>query len=142
MCVCLCIFFVRSSLARHDVLGRFDRLMVFVKAPPFYFLAGAGGALTLLDNQARPSRRPSPVVAQLGTTYQTLSLSLESCRASVTSCGFMAVGESCLVSFHARFSGVTVAVKKGWCVPSCTYPRANLACWRKRATGYPSSPYH
>lgn len=55
-----------------------------------YFLAGAGGALTLLESQARPSRRPSPVVAQLGTTYQTLSLSLESCRASVTSWGFMA----------------------------------------------------
>lgn len=55
-----------------------------------YFLAGAGGALTLFDNHARPSRRPSPVVAQLGTTYQTLSLSLESWRASVTSWGFMA----------------------------------------------------
>ena len=30
------------------------------------------------------------MVAQLGTTYQTLSLSLESCSFSVTSCGFMA----------------------------------------------------
>lgn len=56
-----------------------------------YFLAGAGGALTLLDSQARPSSRPSPVVAQLGTTYQTLSFSFDRFRASVTSCGFMAV---------------------------------------------------
>lgn len=56
-----------------------------------YFFTGAGGALTLLDSQARPSRRPSPVVAQLGTTYHTLSLSLESWRASVTSWGFRAV---------------------------------------------------
>ena len=57
-----------------------------------YFLgtAGAGVALTLLDSQANPSSRPSPVVAQLGTTYQTLSLSFWSCKASVTSCGFMA----------------------------------------------------
>lgn len=72
-------------------------------APPssasrLYFLAGAGGVLTLLDNQARPSMRPSPVVAQLGTTYHTLSLSLESWSASVTSCGFIAVNllVSCL----------------------------------------------
>lgn len=46
-----------------------------------------GGALT------KPSRRPSPVVAQLGTTYQILSFSWLSFRASVTSWGFIAVGD-------------------------------------------------
>jgi hypothetical protein len=55
-----------------------------------YFLAGAAGVLTLFDSHAKPSNKPSPDVAQLGTTYQTLSLSLDSWSASVTSCGFMA----------------------------------------------------
>lgn len=62
----------------------------------FYFLGGGaaaaaeGWALTLLDSQARPSSRPSPVVAHDGTTNQTLSFSLLSWSASVTSWGFMA----------------------------------------------------
>lgn len=57
-----------------------------------YFFGGppAGGDLTLLDNQAKPSSRPSPVVAQLGTTNHILSLSLLSSRRWVTSWGFMA----------------------------------------------------
>lgn len=58
-----------------------------------YFLAGAAGVFTLLDSQARPSSRPSPVVAQLGTTNHILSFSWFSLRASVTSCGFIAVVE-------------------------------------------------
>ena len=58
----------------------------------YFFPAGAGGDLTLFDSHARPSSSPSPVVAQLGTTYQTLSFSLSSWRALVTSCGFIAVG--------------------------------------------------
>lgn len=37
-----------------------------------------------------PSSKPSPVVAQLGTTYHILSFSWLSFRASVTSCGFIA----------------------------------------------------
>jgi hypothetical protein len=65
-------------------------LLLRVRVRFLYFLTGAGDALTLLDSQDRPSRRPSPLVAHEGTTYQTLSLSLESCSASVTSCGVMA----------------------------------------------------
>ncbi len=53
-----------------------------------YFWAGVAGDLTLLDSHASPSKRPSPVVAQLGTTYQILSFSLDSCSASVTSLWF------------------------------------------------------
>lgn len=62
---------------------------------PVYFLGGGMGALTLVDSQPSPSTRPSPVVAHEGTTYQTLSLSLESWRASVTSLGLRAGGEEC-----------------------------------------------
>ena len=48
----------------------------------------------LLDSHASPSRRPSPDVAQLGTTYQTLSLSLWSSSAAVTWLGFFAKKEN------------------------------------------------
>ena len=41
----------------------------------------------------RPSNMPSPVVAQLGTTYQILSLRELSFNRSWTSCGVMAVLE-------------------------------------------------
>ena len=72
-----------------------------------YFFAAGGGDLTLFESHAwvmlvfnyvrvkrrctSPSRSPSPVVAQLGTTNQILSFSVDSLRASVTSCGFIAV---------------------------------------------------
>jgi hypothetical protein len=46
---------------------------------------GGGGDLT------KPSSNPSPVVAQLGTTNHILSFRVVSLRASVTSCGFIAV---------------------------------------------------
>lgn len=41
--------------------------------------------------RTNPSSNPSPVVAQLGTTNQILSFSVESLSASVTSCGFIAI---------------------------------------------------
>lgn len=63
-----------EEVGRESVSTEHGRKTVIFQ--PIYFLAGVGGAFTLLDNQARPSSRPSPVVAQLGTTYQTLSLSL------------------------------------------------------------------
>lgn len=55
-----------------------------------YFFGCVGGDLTLFDSQARPSSSPSPVVAQLGTTYQILSFRVLSFSMSVTSCGFIA----------------------------------------------------
>ena len=49
------------------------------------------GSLTLLLSHARPSKMPSPVVAQLGSTFQTWSLAiLSSCSLSETSFGRMA----------------------------------------------------
>ena len=40
--------------------------------------------------RTRPSNSPSPVVAQLGTTYQSLSFSWSSFSRSWTSAGFIA----------------------------------------------------
>lgn len=105
-------------------------------SPPeleLYFLAGAaGGALTLLESQARPSRRPSPVVAQLGTTYHTLSLSLDSCSTSVTSWGFMArYCQQLLV-----LGRLAAHADNPWQV---TYLRSDPACWQRLITGCPSS---
>jgi len=81
------------------------------KAPSSYFFGAFGGDLTLFDSHAyynqslsfpssmrcfrkdertKPSSKPSPVVAQLGTTNQILSLSCDNFSASVTSCGFIA----------------------------------------------------
>lgn len=63
----------------------------YLKSIRDYFLGGGAGiALTLLESHAKPSIRPSPVVAQLGTTYQSLSLSFESWSCSVTSWGVKA----------------------------------------------------
>jgi hypothetical protein len=51
-----------------------------------------GGSLTLLESHANPSKIPSPVVAQLGSTFHTWSLAiLSNCRRSETSFGRMAV---------------------------------------------------
>lgn len=57
-----------------------------------YFFGGPwAGDLTLLDSQARPSRRPSPVVAQLGTTDHVLPWSLLSSSLVVMSLGSKAI---------------------------------------------------
>lgn len=40
--------------------------------------------------RTKPSNSPSPVVAQLGTTYQSLSFSWSSLSSSCTSAGFIA----------------------------------------------------
>lgn len=49
------------------------------------------GSLTLLLSHARPSKMPSPVVAQLGSTFHVWSLAIR-CRSSMseTSLGLIA----------------------------------------------------
>lgn len=54
---------------------------------------------TIKGEQTSPSNSPSPVVAQLGTTNHILSFSCVSLRASVTSCGFMAIVSMMLAAF-------------------------------------------
>src|SRR5690349_15030117 len=92
----VCQLIHQKFLAHHSTVKgvhcRIVRSIGKVLAAAYFFAGAAGGALTLLESHAKPSRRPSPVVAQLGTTYQTLSFSLDRCRASVTSWGFIAVG--------------------------------------------------
>ena len=70
-----------------------------------------------------PSKSPSPVVAQLGTTYQILSLSLLSCSFSVISVGDMAR--------NTKVESTTSDDRSSRC--STTYRRRRLACWRTPA---------
>lgn len=73
----------------------------------------------------RPSKMPSPVVAQLGSTFQTWSLAiLSNCRPSDTSFGRMADGVSL----------VNIAELIG------TYLLAGPACLRILEAAHPSFP--
>jgi len=86
-----------------------------------HFLFGFGGDLTLFVSHANPSSNPSPVVAQLGTTNQILSLSWESLSASVTSCGFIAPGISCLfanTSNNESFISRSLMIRCNSCLAS------------------------
>lgn len=72
-------------------------------------LAHFAGSLTLLLSHARPSKMPSPVVAQLGSTFQVWSFAIR-CRsnASETSFGRIATPLLSVKSpFLARFETPT-----------------------------------
>lgn len=100
----------------------------------FYFLAtGAGGDLTLFDNHAKPSSKPSPVKAQDGTTYHTLSFSLSSCRAAVTSCTFISARGK--TSSSVNLSGY---LRRGF----VTYGVHHPACSQKLGASNPSFRDH
>lgn len=83
------------------------------------------GSLTLLLSQARPSKMPSPVVAQLGSTFQVWSLAIR-CRSSMseTSLGRIAIAllSVCLLQSPLRDTNLLVCP----------------ACSRRPATAHPS----
>ena len=73
-------------------LGRWGVILRYWRARPiFKFISQRNGKREGENwEPTKPSSKPSPVVAQLGTTNQILSFSWLSLRASVTSAGFIA----------------------------------------------------
>ena len=61
-------------------------------------LSEGSSCLGVWSTLTNPSRSPSPVVAQLGTTYHVRSLSCVSLSFSVTSVGVIEPGISCLLA--------------------------------------------
>lgn len=86
----------------------------------FKFAAYFAGSLTLLLSHASPSKMPSPVVAQLGSTFQTWFLAIRSSSImSETSFGDIAI-DHCQPSVPSR-----VLASKTWQVVSCRRASSN-----------------
>jgi hypothetical protein len=78
-------------------------------------------------SRTNPSNKPSPFVAQLGTTYQILSLSCASLSFSVTSAGSIAPGISCLfanTSSSASFISRSKMMRCNSCLASSMRARS------------------
>jgi hypothetical protein len=92
-------------------------------------------ALPFKGKRNPPSNKPSPASALLGCTYQTRSFILASPSWSVTSCGDMAPGRSCLLaktrrrqsrisrSFNIRCSSCLASSMRSWSAESMTKTR-------------------